>query len=184
MKFIDGFTLLVHELHLKEQASVFAQGEEEVFGRALQLVNLLDGAVRADVLEEVALDEASAHRVMAAVWLANRRFISGAPVEFWEKLEGQLPQSPELFNPVMSHYLAQRSPVKALKCLKLLPNTPTNTTALNFHLAEALREIRRYSNWDNVIKKSMSELPRWCLDYLREHEHIKSFGEALEHVQN
>lgn len=138
---------------------------ETIVNHCLTISGLLDGAIRADVVEKMALDRKFKNRTMATGNLLNQSFRNSVSPDFWTRLESQVSWAPELAPYVMDQYMYNDQPLEALKVLKHVPREPENANVLRI-IERALNASRACRGWKEHIINVFSKLPPWVTDLM------------------
>ncbi len=149
-----------------DKNNVVYEQAKTLVDQGLSISSLLNGAIRADVVEEMALDSKFHNRWAAAGNLLGQNFRNSASPAFWEKLEGQVSRAPELAPQVMHYRLDEHNEFAALRVLKHVPKEPEGNV---IRLVErALKKTRQVTGWDEHVRSIFGELPPWVLEMVKE----------------
>lgn len=177
--FSEALTSVAETAYESFKASGYQDNQiKAVVDEALIFSSLLDGAIRADVTEKMALDTKFPNRARALANLVGQSFRNGAPPTFWKKIENQLSWAPELAHLVMEQYLEENDePISALQALKHVPK-PVHGVGTTLMIARAIEGAKRYSNGRDVLRKTLSELPPWVQDLVSSKEFQAAYPAA------
>ncbi len=175
--FCEALTRFVKNAYetMKKGGDVGLEQAAILVDHGLNFSDHLDGAVRAEVLQEMALDREFLFRREALNGLVGRPFCNSAEPVLWDVIQNQLSWASELTGPVMRHYLEDEdNPFGALQALQHVPKKP-ETPDFDSTFADAIdpgNELK-LSNWDEAVRGLFGELPPWAMEYLkREHPEI------------